>query len=172
MLPAVGGVHNVSYAHRIEKRRTDMLRIETSIQINRPEEEVWNHVVDQEKAPNWAVGVRDIRFITDPPLRLGTKCAWTQTFLGHDIDAIHEVTEYVPYKVVTFKADSGPFPITYRYTFEPIPNGTKVTMVVEGEPGGFFKLTTPLLTNMARRTMYHSLENLKDLVEAEALVHA
>jgi hypothetical protein len=45
-------------------------------------------------------------------------------------------------------------------------------MVVEGEPGGFFKLATPLLTTIATRTMYHSLENLKDLAEVHALVHA
>lgn len=149
-----------------------MLRTDTNIVINSPVEHVWSHVVDQEKAPNWAVGVRNIRFITDPPLRLGSKCAWTQTFVGNDIDAIHEVVEYEPYKVVTFKAESGPFPITYRYIFEPTTNGTKLTMIVEGEPAGFFKLATPLLTTVATRTMYHSLENLKDMVEDEALVHA
>ena len=149
-----------------------MLRTDTNIVINRPVDEVWTYLVEQEKAPSWAVGVRDIRFITDPPMQLGTKCSWTQTFLGKDIDAIHEVVEYEPYKLLTFKADSGPFPITYRYTFEPIPDGTKLTMTVEGEPGGFFKLATPLLINIAQRTMFHSLENLKDLVEAEALVHA
>ena len=149
-----------------------MLRTESNIEINRPIEEVWTYLVEQEKAPSWAVGVRDIRFITDPPLKLGTKCAWTQTFIGHDIDAVHEVVEFEPYKLLAFKADSGPFPILYRYTLEPTTNGTKLTMIVEGEPKGFFELATPLLTNIATRTMYHSLENLKELAEAHALVHA
>jgi uncharacterized protein YndB with AHSA1/START domain len=146
-----------------------MMRTETSILIDKPVEEVWKYVVDQEEAPHWAVGVKDIRYITDPPLRLGSKAAWTQTFVGLDIDAIHEVVEFEPYKVLTFKSDNGPFPVTYRYTFESTPNGTKLTMVAEGEPAGFFKLATPLLTNIANRTMYHSLENLKDLAEAGVL---
>ena len=149
-----------------------MIRTETNITIDSPVEHVWSHVVDQEKAPDWAVGVRDIRFITDPPLQLGTRCAWTQTFVGKDIDSVQEVVEFEPYKVLTFKAETGPFPMTYRYTFEPTATGTKLTMAVEGEPGGFFKLATPLLMNIAQRTMYHSLENLKDLVENEALVPA
>jgi hypothetical protein len=62
--------------------------------------------------------------------------------------------------------------MTLRYTFEGRPEGTLVTAFLEAEPGGFFKLGEPLLTPIVTRHFKNSLENLKDLIEVEALVPA
>lgn len=40
---------------------------------------------------------------------------------------------------------------------------------MELEPGGFFKLAEPLIVSMARRQFQSDLDNLKDLMEANAL---
>jgi uncharacterized membrane protein len=149
-----------------------MFRTDANIFINRPVEEVWNYFVNTENAPNWALGLKEAHNLTEGPTQLGTRCAWTQTFLGKSVDSTQEVIEFEPYKLITFKSVSGPFPIMYRYTFEPTAEGTKLTTFLEGEPGAFFKLAGPVLTIAGQRQMQHSLENLKDLVEAEALVPA
>jgi hypothetical protein len=44
--------------------------------------------------------------------------------------------------------------------------GTRMTQVVEGEPGGFFRLAGPLL-EAGRRQFKADLETLKDLLEAQ-----
>src|SRR5687767_9612718 len=149
-----------------------MIRTETNVLINRPVEEVWDFYINNENVARWALGVKEVRYLTEGPVRLGTKSAWTQTFLGKDISSTVEVIEYEPYKYITFKASSGPFPFTYRYIFEPTPNGTKLSVHLEGEPGGSFTLAEPVLTPIVKRQLHNSFENLKDLVEAEALVPA
>ena len=147
-----------------------MLRIDTNIMINRPVEEVWNYFIDNENVPKWALGISEMRYITEGPMNVGTRCAWTQTFLGKKMDSIVETTEFEPYKHITFKAMTGPVPFTYHYTFEPNAGGTYLTVRLEGEPGGFFKLAEPVLNMTANRQLHNSFENLKDLIEAEAPV--
>jgi hypothetical protein len=54
-------------------------------------------------------------------------------------------------------------------TFESVAGGTRVDLILEGEPGGFFKLAEPVLVNLAKRQFDAALANLKDLMEAHAL---
>ena len=44
-----------------------------------------------------------------------------------------------------------------------------MTGTLEAEPGGFFKLAEPLVIAMAKRSFQGDLDNLKDLMEADAL---
>ena len=52
---------------------------------------------------------------------------------------------------------------------EPIEGGTRVTETYQAEPGGFFKLAEPLMVRMGKRQFQSDLDNLKDLMEANAL---
>ncbi len=52
------------------------------------------------------------------------------------------------------------------FLFEAVNGSTKVTMVGEAEPGGFFKLAEPIALRMTQRQLETSLSNLKDLLEA------
>ena len=63
----------------------------------------------------------------------------------------------------------GPFPLEARYSLAPAENGTRLTLVVEGEPGGFFKLAEPLVVSMAKRSYEADLNNLKEMLEAQAV---
>jgi hypothetical protein len=40
-----------------------------------------------------------------------------------------------------------------------------LTMVVEGEPGGFFRLAEPLIQRAVKRQFRADLETLKDMLE-------
>ena len=50
--------------------------------------------------------------------------------------------------------------------FEAVDSGTKVTVITQGEPGGFFKLAEPIVVRMAKRQIETDFANLKDLLEA------
>src|SRR5262245_48876391 len=132
-----------------------MIRTDTNILINRPVEEVWDYFIKDENVSRWALGVTEARYITEGPMQVGTRHAWTQTFLGKDISSTVETTEYEPNRFVTFKSVSGPLPFMYRYIFEPTSNGTKLTVYLEGEPGGFFKLAEPVLTAIVNRQLHN-----------------
>ena len=59
--------------------------------------------------------------------------------------------------------------MTATVTFEPVADGTRVSESVEGEPGGFFKLAEPLVVKMSQRQFQSDFDNLRDLMEANAL---
>lgn len=48
---------------------------------------------------------------------------------------------------------------------EPIEGGTKVTAIIEGDAGGFFKLAEPLLARMVQRSVDSDYQKLKGLLE-------
>jgi hypothetical protein len=65
------------------------------------------------------------------------------------------------------RSTGGPLEQEYTSTFEETAGGgTRVTQVVEGEPGGFFRLAGPLLERAVRRQFRADLGTLKDLLEA------
>ena len=142
-----------------------MIRTNVDVLINRPVNEVGDFFADVENAPTWAVGITDAH--ADGPPAVGTKTTWKQSFLGRQDNWVMETTEFEPNKTVAMRSLSGPFPIMYRYMFEPAEGGTRVTAFVESEPGGIFKLAEPLVATVAKRQLRASLENLKDLLEAQ-----
>jgi hypothetical protein len=61
----------------------------------------------------------------------------------------------------------GPFHDEHTYTFEEVEGGgTRLSLVMEGNPGGFFRIDGPLLEKAVRRQVRKELRTLKDLLEA------
>jgi len=80
-----------------------------------------------------------------------------------------EMTEFEPNRRFVTRSTSGPFPVQATVTVEPAKGGTRVDATIEAEPGGFFKLAEPLLVTVAKRQFQNDFDNLKDLMEANAL---
>jgi hypothetical protein len=91
------------------------------------------------------------------------------TFLGRPFEGNLEIIALEPHRSYATRMIEGPFPLEARYTLEPTGNGTSLTMVVEGSPGGFFKLAEPLVVSLAKRSYETDLHNLKDMLEAQAV---
>lgn len=78
-----------------------------------------------------------------------------------------EITEYEPNrKVVLGSATSGPLQLTGTRSVEAIPGGTRLTITVEGQTGGFFGIAEPVFARLAERPLKAALANLKNLLEA------
>lgn len=146
-----------------------MVTIEFNLVINRPVEEVFAFVSNSENLPRWRSTVLEVKKTSTGPIGVGGTFRGRFTFLGRQFDGNLEVTAHEPNQVYVSKMAEGPFPIETRYTFEPVENGTHVTFVVEGAPGGFFKLAEPLVVSMARRSYNTDLQNLKEMLEAQAV---
>jgi hypothetical protein len=72
-----------------------------------------------------------------------------------------------PDQKVAFQSTGGPIPMQGSYAFEPSGDGTQVTFLLTGEPGGFFKLAEPVLMQILQRQWQTNLANLKDVLEAQ-----
>ncbi len=142
------------------------MRVEESIEINRPVEEVFDYVVNPENLPEWsglAIEVKD----APGPLREGDAFTVVGKFLGRQFETPYERTSYESPRRYTDRAAGGPIPDQdWTYTFEEVSGGTRLTRVAEGEPGGFFKLAEPLIERALKRQVRTDLETLKDLLEA------
>ena len=141
--------------------------VEESVEINRPLEEVFSYVANPENLPEWSGIVLDVRK-EEGPLREGTRFTTVAKFLGRRFETPFEVVSYEHPRRSSHKSMGGPMPQEWTRTFEETASGgTRLRQVVEGEPGGFFRLAGPLLERAGRRQFRTDLENLKDLLEAQ-----
>lgn len=146
-----------------------MIKVEKSIIIHRPIEEVFAFVGDLKNSVQWQPGLLEGRQTTEGPLGIGTKFTFVRKFMGRKIEASNEFVEYEPNTKVTFKSTSGPVPGEASYLFESTAEGTKLTSKIEMQPGGFFGLAEPLIAASLRREMEAGFGDLKDLLESRAV---
>jgi len=143
-----------------------MIKINLSVVIRRPIEEVFAYSNDISHWAEWNVGLIEVS-AREGPLHVGTRIREVFKFLGRRIESTFEVVEYEPNRQVTYRTVAGPIPMTGTQTYEPVEGATKLTMIGEGEAGGFFKLADPIVAQMIRRQSQTALENLRDLLEAQ-----
>jgi uncharacterized membrane protein len=145
-----------------------MIKVENSVVINRPVDEVFEFVSNIENLPQWAGPVLEAKQTSDGPIGVGTTQTQVAQFLGRRIETSHEVTEYEPNKKLSTKTTSGPLPMEVHYILEPAEEGTRVSLVGNVDAGGFFKLAEPIVGRMLNRQTASDAANLKDLLEAQA----
>ncbi len=146
-----------------------MARAEVSTTIKRPVEDVFAVVSDIENTPKWTSGALEAKQTSPGPIGVGTTTHSVNKFLGRRIENDSEVTEFEPNRKFAWQSKSGPFPVQASVTLAQIEGDTRVNLTIEAEPGGFFKLAEPLIVSSARRQFQSDLDNLKDLMEANAL---
>ena len=146
-----------------------MAKAEVSTTIKRPVEDVFAVISNIENNPKWSSGVLDAKQTSPGPIGVGTTARTVSRFLGRRLENEMEVTEYEPNRRFSWLSRSGPFPFQGSVTVEQIEGGTRVDATFEGDPSGFFKLAEPLIVSIAKRQFQGDLDNLKDLMEANAL---
>lgn len=145
---------------------------EASVVIDRPVEQVFEHVVDPERLTEWVLELVEVKDISEQPIRLGTTFVHDIQALGRRFENTHKVIEYQPNSVFAFKSISETPPVEIRFEFEPVEGGTRVNISLEGETRGLLKLAGPIVNRMVMRQWETNLANLKDLLEAESVPSA
>jgi uncharacterized membrane protein len=142
-----------------------MLKVETTVQIERPSEEVFAYISNFENNPKWQSGQLEAQFTSEGPLRVGSTYDQVAKFLGRRVVNTFEVLEYEPNRKVKASSTSGSFPITFTRMVKPRDGGAEVTAIIEGDASGFFKLAEPLLARMVQRSVDSDYRTLKRLME-------
>lgn len=146
------------------------MRIEYSVQINRPIEDVFAFVSNLENWPQWISGASEAKQTSPGPLGVGTTFRQVSHFLGRQFEVNGRVTEYEQNRKFTVESDSKPVPFGNTITLEPAGGSTRLhnVLTASGDVGGLFKLAEPIMERMFRRQFEKDHENLKDLLEAHA----
>jgi uncharacterized membrane protein len=147
-----------------------VIRVEESVEINRPVEEVFSYTSTPENLPEWAGTVREVRRDSPGrgPLGEGGKFTAKQQALGRKFEAPFEVIDYEPNRRYAHRGTQGhPVPVTIMvFDYEPLSSDeTRFRPRIGAEPGGFFGLVRPVLKGAIRRQLKTNLETLKELLE-------
>jgi uncharacterized protein YndB with AHSA1/START domain len=134
-------------------------------EIDAPVGKVFAFVSDFRNNSKWQDGVIETTQTPDGPTQVGTKVKDVRTFLGQKMDSTFEVTEFEPDKKVAFKSTSGPIQFMFEQTFESTGGGTKLSVHVELEAKGFFKLAEGALGNNLKKTFEEQSVKLKSMLE-------
>ena len=147
-----------------------MIKIEHSIVINRPVEEVFAVVSNHENYPTWDPGVLEVKKTSSGPIGLGTTWRSVSKRLGTRRETESEIVEYEPNRKITRQHTQG-MPVKAQFICESITDGTRVTSILEAEPDGLYKLVVPVLLPLMKRQSGDILANSKEQMEAHALNH-
>ena len=144
------------------------MKLEYSVIINRPVEEVFAFVSNVENWPQWVSGASETRQTSSGPVAKGTTFTQISHYLGRRFEINATVTAFEPNRLVAVENDGKPMPFGNRITVEAANGGTRLTNTLSaaGDVGGLFKLAEPVLERMFRRQFEKDHETLKDLLEA------
>jgi uncharacterized membrane protein len=102
------------------------MRVEESIQINRPLEEVFDYTANPENLPEWTgpvIEVCDVRKSSSGQLQEGDTFTVVAKFLGRRFESPQEVSAYEPNRRVSFRSTGGPFPQQFIHAVEEVAGG-------------------------------------------------
>ena len=142
-----------------------MFEIEETVTIEQPIERVWAFVMNEANDPLWQTTMTDVHRLTEGPMAVGTRVSESRRFLGRTIETVWEITECEPPHRSSIASVKAPFAWQGSYTLEEAAEGTRFTLRMQGNPGGFFRIAEPLLERVVRREMAGNLGNLNDVLE-------
>jgi uncharacterized membrane protein len=148
------------------ERRTNMIKVEKSVVINKPAEEIFAFVSAEGNYTKWQSGVEEVIEGADRNT-VGSLFTEVRKFMGQEMRTTLELTEFVPNSRWAAKVVKGPVPYEVLMTYEPVSGGTKVTTCVEGEPKGFFKLAEGMVKSQLEKSLEEDGLKLKELLEAK-----
>lgn len=142
------------------------MRLEKSIAIARPIDVVFAYVTNMDNVKSW-LPVKDIRAVSEGPMRAGAIYTQTAVFMGREFDSTIEVTGYEAPRMFAFKMIEGPFPLANTMTFAPAPDGgTILTVLGEAEPGNALGFAGPLVTPIVKKQLGNQITALKQAIES------
>ncbi|MGD8403876.1 MAG: SRPBCC family protein [Anaerolineales bacterium] len=142
-----------------------MITVEKSVQINKPIETVFAYATNINNITKWQEGVESIEVEGDPNA-VGGKYTEVRKFLGREMKTDLEITAYESNAKWAAKVLEGPVPYEVTAEYKSSEDGTKVSMHIDGEPSGFFKLAQGAVQKQLDKSMEEDLQRLKEQVEA------
>ena len=146
-----------------------MIRVTAAVEIDRPADDVFDFLSNFENNPLWQGGMLEARFTSDPPLREGSTYEQVATFLKRRIVSTFEVVGYDAGRFISIATMNSSFPIRVTRRVEVLGDAkTRVPAEIEGDPGWYFLIASPLLRFVVQRSVNKDYANLKRILESQS----
>ncbi len=140
--------------------------VTTTTTIGRPVEDVAAYAADPAHTPDWYANIRSVRWLTDPPLAVGSRVAFEARFLRRELAYTYEIAEWVSDRLLVMRTADGPFPMETTYRWGPAgQEATRMVLRNRGAPAGFSRMVAPIMAPAMRRANGKDLARLKEILE-------
>jgi uncharacterized protein YndB with AHSA1/START domain len=140
------------------------MRLEHSLVVERPVDEVFAFLADPQNLPRWQSDVLAVR--AEAGARgVGARHIEVRRFMGRKIEQTLEVTAYEPGRRLDLAVVQGPLSLRVGHTLAPDGEGTRIEVVGEGELGPLFWLAEPLVLGALRQQSRTDFARLKRVLE-------
>jgi uncharacterized protein YndB with AHSA1/START domain len=144
------------------------MAMRSTIEINRPVEQVYGFFLDLERSiTSTDPTVESVVKTTEGPLGAGTIFKIRQPVMGKVREQTMRVTAAEPNRRIEFEAAFGPVRPRLSLVFEPISRGTLVTQHGQSRPVGPFRLIGFQMDRIGQRNWDRRLALIKAVLEAE-----
>jgi uncharacterized protein YndB with AHSA1/START domain len=142
--------------------------IVSSIEIDRPPDEVFSYVTDPSRFAEWQHDVVSVRIEGGGPPRLGSRFTTTRRIGGVERTMTQEITEINPPRSWAAHGVAGPIRPNANITVEPLNDSTRsrVTFALAFEGHGIGVPLVPVVRRMAAKGAPRSYRNLKERLES------
>ena len=143
-----------------------MARIEESIEIKCPVDNVFAYTTDAKNWPKWQSFIPEAEQTSQGPMTVGATFKGVSRMMGRSMKWTAIATEYESNKKWGKNITCGNMAIEEHVTYNPVEGATAFTIVYDMKVGGFLKLLLPVMAGSMRKETKKSLGNLKRILEA------
>lgn len=140
-----------------------VLRVELTIEVSRPPEDVFGYLTDVDSLPRWQKSLIEAR--ADGSFKKGTRIVEKRSLFGKEAESELEVTTFEPPERLTLKTLRGPVELEVDHQLEPNGTGTRLHVTAAGKAKGALRFAGPAVAAGARQELKRDFERLKALLE-------
>jgi hypothetical protein len=143
-----------------------MTRLEASVLINKPVEDIFAFLNVAENHPKFVPGMLEFKKTSPGPLgQVGATVRGVRRFLGRRMELPYEITEYEPNNKLGMRGVMGPIRFKDGYVLDALGNSTRVKFWLEPTVTGLMKLAKPFVILIGKTHADETLANLKKTLE-------
>lgn len=143
------------------------IKLNETIEINRPVEIVFAYITDLKNDPKWQKGLADAEYTSPGPVDVGTTGVHRAKVMGLVIEVGWQISDYEESKHTAWNFVSGPFEGSESYLLEPTPNGTRFIHTADLHPKGPLNLLSPVVGGLFAKQSQANVEQLKEILESQ-----
>ena len=145
-----------------------MINLDFSALIDRPVSDVFAFVSNPNNMSKWNSAVVSIQQVTPGEVGIGTKFKTIGEAMGRKLEGELQVQVYEPDTKCGFQLQAGPMQMNLTMLFKTVGTGTKLSLNVQGNPAGVFKLAEGVMTGQVKSLMESNFTRLKSVLESGA----
>src|SRR5439155_26141886 len=139
----------------------------STIEIDRPQAEVFAYLNELDRHPEWQEDLISSKIVSEGPVGLGARATDKRKVPGGPREMTYEVTQYDPPRKSSWQVLDGPVRSTGSVSVEPIGDGSRsrVTLELDLNGHGLRLLIAPFARRQAARQVPKSQAKLKEVLE-------